>query len=103
MQGFQRLHQVSIVRRLVDGLMELAVRADMQRWAAPGGPKSLLQPIENSNLGRGGVGGGKSRRRSFEDFTHRIELDDLLLAQLCDHKAAPRPDNQKSALLQSLQ
>src|SRR5262249_15584178 len=68
-QGIQRLHQVSIVSGLVDGLVKLAVQADPGCFALCR-LELFLQSVKDRDLGSGRMLGGEARGGPFEDLAH---------------------------------
>ena len=82
------------MRRLIDRLVKAAVERDVQHIVACGGPELLLQLIQRRDLGGAGVHGGEPCGRSLQDFSHRIELDDLLMTELRNHETAPGAEDQ---------
>src|SRR3954452_15026103 len=103
MQRFQRLRQVAIVSGLIDRLVEAAVERDVQHIVAFGGAEFLLELIQRRNLRGAGVHGSEPCGRALQDFSHRIELNDLLMTELRYQETAPRAKDQNAALLQALQ
>src|SRR5215470_3796000 len=59
--------------------------------------------MEDRNLLRSGMLRGETRGRSLQDLAHRVELNDLLMAELSDDEPSRGTETQNPALLQPLQ